>query len=574
MPGSNARVRTVTNTAFTPSDSTATARISVRSATNGAFGSVKNAYLNPSTNIWVGAPPIPTAPTYRNVRTGTFPNLNNSIWVDWTSDTSGIIASFDVFVKIGAGAYSLAANVSAATRTYNYGAIAANTTYSFYVRTNGVSGLTTTSPESSTSLASPGLVSVLGTARTGTTATVSWTVNAGVFQKYFVYDNATPIATVNGTELGTSFSYQRTGLALGTSYNFKVYGQNLDGLTGLFREVNITTTDVPSVPATPTITAADSGDTINWAAPNDGGTAITGYYYKVSTNDQAYGGETFVAAASTLSYPTGNQYSPNKFKIQVRAVNANGTSGFSTASANTVVWVNEGASFNNPDGCPAPTCSACPAPTCSACTAPTCPSCGDCPSCAGGCDACGGTRTSSGNKGTSTGTAGTRGASTLGTRGASTIGTSTRTCYRWTRTGSTSSGYDYNIGGTAACSAFPACTDGTCGDCTAGTCGDCTAGTCSACVDTCTCSACSASYYKLVPIQYFQYNYMPNFLGDGVDWFGMYTAEGFWPSNNPYGGCCCGERRVWFLYRCSNGFTENSRIGQKEENTGVCAYEY
>jgi len=85
---------------------------------------------------------------------------------------------------------------------------------------------------------------------------------------------------------------------------------------------------------------------------------------------------------------------------------------------------------------------------------------------------------------------------------------------------------------------------------------------------------CNSGWYKLVPIQYFQYNYIENFLGDGVDWFGMYTAEGFWPSNNPYGGCGGGQRRVWNLYRCSHGYTDNSRNGQYEENTGVCAYPY
>lgn len=341
MPGSNARVRTVTNTAFTPSGSTATARISVRSATNGAFGSVKNAYLNPSTNIWVGAPPIPTAPTYRNVRTGTFPNLNNSIWVDWTSDTSGIIASFDVFVKIGAGAYSLAANVSAATRTYNYGAIAANTTYSFYVRTNGVSGLTTTSPESSTSLAGAGLVSVLGTAETADTATASWTVTAGVFQKYFVYDNATLIATVNGTELGTSFSYQRTGLTPGTTYNFRVYAQNLDGFTGSYREANIMPFTVPGKVATPTLTAATGTATIDrftWVAPSPNGRAITQYGLQVKQNTDAFGTEAIHTNLASLIKDIETAYTVNRFSIRVRAYNSAGVGSYSDESAQTAAW--------------------------------------------------------------------------------------------------------------------------------------------------------------------------------------------------------------------------------------------
>jgi hypothetical protein len=338
-----------------------------------------------------------------------------------------------------------------------------------------------------------------------------------------------------------------TGLTNGTTYYFRVAAVNSVG-TGAYSTISAgaVPSTIPSVPPTPTIAPADGGDTINWTAPATGGRAITGYVYKVSTNDGAFAAEVPVAA-NVFSYATLNQYSASTFKIQVRAVNDNGTSGFSTVSANTVAWAQNSQVQQNPTTCPEPTCAACSPPTCDACTAPDC---------SGGCDGCGGTRTA---------TAGTRGASTTGTRGASTLGTSTRTCYRWTRDGSTASGYAYAENSTSACGEYSACTASTCGACSAGTCGDCSAGSC---------SACSASYYKLVPIEGFQYNFFENFLGDGVNWFAMYTAEGFYPSNNPYGGCGGGQRRVWNLFRCSNGYTDYSRIGQNEVNTGVCALPY
>lgn len=342
-----------------------------------------------------------------------------------------------------------------------------------------------------------------------------------------------------------------TGLTNGTLYYFRVGAINGYG-TGSYANTSATPSTIPNAPATPTVNALDAGDTITWSAltgANTGGSAITTYYYKVSTNNGAYGAEVPVAAGATLSYATGNQYSTNIFKIQVRAENANGTSGFSTASANTVAWTQDGGQVQqNPNTCPEPTCAACSPPTCAACTAPDC---------SGGCDGCGGTRTA---------TAGTRGASTTGTRGASTLGTSTRTCYRWTRAsvGSTASGYVYAANSTSGCGDYSTCTASTCGACSAGTCGDCSAGSCSACSDS----------YALIPSgPFFEVRY--NYLGDGVDWYAVYgingAPDGWTPSNNFHGnGCNSPTFAVWQLYRCNVNYANNSRTGQYEVNSGGC----
>lgn len=157
-----------------------------------------------------------------------------------------------------------------------------------------------------------------------------------------------------------------TGLSNGTTYYFRVAAVNSVG-TGAYSTISAgaVPSTIPSAPATPTVTALDSGDTINWTAPATGGRAITGYYYKVSTNDGAYSGETFVAAGATLSYAAANQYSTSTKKIQVRAVNDNGSSGFSTVSANTVAWVANPATVTqnqNDTSCGTGTCSQTGAP--------------------------------------------------------------------------------------------------------------------------------------------------------------------------------------------------------------------
>ena len=367
-----------------------------------------------------------------------------------------------------------------------------------------------------------------------------------------------------------------TGLTNGTTYYFRVAAVNSVG-TGAYSTISAgaVPSTIPSAPATPTVNALDAGDTITWTAPYNGGRAITGYYYKVSTNDGAYSGETFVAAGATLSYAALNQYSAGTKKIQVRAENGNGSSGFSTVSDNTVAW-EQTSQVQDGGTCPPPTCADCNnAPTnCGGCdNAPT--NCGGCtaPDCSGGCDGCGGTRTATAATRTAA-TSGTRAAATSGARGAPTLGTNTRTCYRWERpsVGSTASGYVYNAGGTTACSAFPGCTAGTCGECAAGACGACGAGACGTCGDG-SCSACSDSYELISSGPFFEVLY--NFLGDGVNWYGVYGINGApdgWSPDNAFQGNGCGspQKAVWQLYRCDINYANNSRTGQYEVNSGGC----
>jgi hypothetical protein len=222
---------------------------------------------------------------------------------------------------------------------------------------------------------------------------------------------------------------------------------------------------IPAAVGAIALTAGDAIDTFSWSAPQNNGLAITKYGYQTSTNNgSSWNTEVEVLTTSAV---LNTQYSASSFKIRVRAFNAAGWGEYSTiSSSGTGVWTSGGTSLSNPTACPAPTCSACAAPDCSG-------GCGECAAC-GACDC--GTSSITGSVGTRTATAGTRAAATLGT--------SSRTCYRWTRSGSTSSGYIYNQNSTDACSStYSACTAGTCGECSAGSCSGCSASTCG-------CSAC------------------------------------------------------------------------------------
>lgn len=314
MPGQNAFA--FNGTAFVPTNRDLTAVLRART-TPTTFSTVTKGYTlsagNPATQVWVGLPPGATITGFRNVRTGSTPNQQNSIWVDFSCDSSTLISDFTVFLSIGGGSYNPVATLSAATRTYNYGFISADTTYTFYIRTNGVNGQQVSSPAASTSLAGASLVTTISGSQTTTTATVSWTVTAGVYQEFYVYDGATFLATVAATELGTSFSYTRTGLSEGTSNTFRVTGKNKDGFISGHRELVVTTNTVPTTSISWESTSAtlysgfrvtwtgsagvtyepeQSSDNVNWTAL---GTSQSGAGTKLSnTISPAYADDTYV----------------------------------------------------------------------------------------------------------------------------------------------------------------------------------------------------------------------------------------------------------------------------------------
>lgn len=237
MAGSNAFA--FTGSAFVPEDRELTATISARTE-SGSFFAVARAYTvsgGGSSQIWVGFPPEPTITGFSNNRTGAFPNLNNSISVEWSIDSSTLISGFEVFVAVGAGSSTKVTTVPLASniRSYTYGPILADMTYTFIVRCLSVSGLATNSDPSSFSLASPAPPTNLrDTARTSSSVTWSWDVTAGVYQSYEVQrsaDNVTwqTAVAVSGTEAGTTFSSEWTGLSQNTTYYLRVRGRNLNG---------------------------------------------------------------------------------------------------------------------------------------------------------------------------------------------------------------------------------------------------------------------------------------------------------------------------------------------------------
>lgn len=310
--------------AFIPEDRDSTASLRVRAAGTTSLNGVLNVYkTSPSLSpVWSGTPPVVESFSAANSRTGTFPDLANNIVLSWTLPEVSLISGFDIFYDAGVGFTKINGSlVSKSSTSYEVGFKPAGT-HRFYVKSVGVNGISSTTSISEVTVPSSGLVSVLSSSKTTGTATVSWTVTAGVFQRFHIYDNSTYLGEVLATGSGTSYSYTRTGLSQTTSYNFRVYAQNYDGIFGSFREANVTTNTLPI----PSISWSDSSSTkysdwsITWTAVNgvtyqpeyyvsswaNNGSTVTGTGSKTSpTQTVSYGQTLYMRLKVNDAYTTG-----------------------------------------------------------------------------------------------------------------------------------------------------------------------------------------------------------------------------------------------------------------------------
>jgi hypothetical protein len=87
----------------------------------------------------------------------------------------------------------------------------------------------------------------------------------------------------------TTREYRTTdSLIAGETYKFKVEARNLVGYSSASNEVSILAAREPDAPAAPTTLRNGDSIVINWIAPYNGGSEITGYYIMIKSEDGTF----------------------------------------------------------------------------------------------------------------------------------------------------------------------------------------------------------------------------------------------------------------------------------------------
>ena len=146
---------------------------------------------------------------------------------------------------------------------------------------------------------------------------------------YNVYRDADSTSIGNTMDL-TGLTYTDTGLTNGQEYNYSIKAVNDKGDSPYSNSVSVTPTGFPSAPENLQATAGDGQVTLNWDAPNDGGSAITGYKIQVESE-----GSTRVAFTPNSPFTDTGLTNGQAYTYSIKAVNANGDGVFSSSETRT-----------------------------------------------------------------------------------------------------------------------------------------------------------------------------------------------------------------------------------------------
>ncbi len=319
--------QTVTVTASTDNDSDNEAPITLAHAASG--GGYVGVSGDVTVNIIDSTAPVvlPTAPSGVTVTaTG-----STSVTVAWT-DESSTETGFTVEHRTGGGDWTSGASPAADAESATVTGLSPSTAYDFRVQAVNVHG---SSPSGVISLTMPPAAptGLAASAATNTSAALTWRDASSDETSFVVQYRAA------GSQGWTTFAAEAaanattltvTGLAAGTSYEFRVFAKHsANGLSSPSNVASVGTTAPPAAPTGLTVTASGSTSvSVSWT---DASTDETGFEVEYRTGGGPWATGATVEAGVTAATVTG--LSPGAaYDFRVASVNANGRSpGFPTS---------------------------------------------------------------------------------------------------------------------------------------------------------------------------------------------------------------------------------------------------
>ena len=133
---------------------------------------------------------------------------------------------------------------------------------------------------------------------------------------------------------GAATSYTIPSLTNGTLYTVRVLAVNAVGDSAASNTDTGTPSTTPSAPTN--VQASGNAElTVTWDAPDDGGSAITGYTVQWKSGTQSYN-TTRQATVTTTTHTIGSLTNDTTYTLRVKATNANGDSGWTEITATPV----------------------------------------------------------------------------------------------------------------------------------------------------------------------------------------------------------------------------------------------
>lgn len=312
-----------------------------------------------SVSLWsdaIAPGDVPDAPPTPTVVRG-----DTSVTVSWTPPNDQGYPILDYTIENNLGATQTA---SAGATDHVFTGLTNGTPYTFTVTANNAVTLDGNAGKPSPSSASvtpagPPLAPTITSANPDDQGSVAltWTAagpNGGTLTAYEISNNG---GSSWITRNGTATSYTWTGLARGTTYNFRVRGVNVEAGSGAASaNVSVTTPDVPSAPGGLSASPGNGSIAISWNAAAANGSAVTGYEVLRTTGGSCSGGDTD-KPVSPRTHTFNGLNNGTSYRVCVRAVNSVGRSSWSsrvaTPVAPKVVTLTRGASCTGvvfPDG--------------------------------------------------------------------------------------------------------------------------------------------------------------------------------------------------------------------------------